>query len=103
MPEQLADHTEFDQIMAKDSRDREIILVKQGEDIHAYINSCPHIGIGLDYGNGRVLNDNNHLLCAMHGALFEPDTGYCFAGPCSGQSLERVAITIEDDKVFLNA
>lgn len=103
MPEQLADHTDFDQIMATDSQKREIILVKQGPDIHAYVNSCPHVGVQLDYGDGRCLIDEKVLLCSLHGARFEAATGYCFAGPCSGQSLERVAIRINEQGIFLDA
>lgn len=81
----------------------EIILVKQAEQVHAYRNSCPHIGVGLDYGDGSCLIDGDTLICAMHGALFEADTGYCIDGPCSGKSLERIPIRIEDGKVFLDA
>ncbi len=89
--------------MATDANDEEIILVKQAETIHAYRNSCPHVGIGLDYGDGSCLHDESTLVCSLHGALFEADTGYCTAGPCSGQSLKRVPITIRDGKIFLDA
>lgn len=99
----LADHTDFDQIMAEDDQGNEIILVKVDGQMHAYSNHCPHIGAGLDYGTGQCLTPSGHLQCSLHGALFEPDTGYCFAGPCNGQSLQRVPITIRDNQVLLDA
>lgn len=99
----LADHTDFDQIMATDANDEEIILVKQAEVVHAYRNSCPHVGIGLDYGDGRCLHDDATLICSLHGAQFEADTGFCTVGPCSGKSLQRVPIIMKDGKIFLDA
>ncbi len=103
MPYQLADHTDFDQIMVQDPDGKDIILVKQGENIHAYKNSCPHVGVPLDYGDGKCLIDEKVLLCSLHGAQFEADTGYCFAGPCSGDSLPRVAIHITEGRIYLDA
>ena len=50
---------------------------------------------GLDYGDGRCLHGERQLLCNMHGALFEVDTGYCVDGPCSGDSLTRLPIEID--------
>ena len=41
------------------------------------------------------------ILCNSHGALFEKSTGYCVAGPCAGQALERVALEIADGYVLL--
>ena len=103
MGECLADHSNFDQIMVKNQADEEIILVKQAGVVHAYRNSCPHIGIGLDYGDGRCLVDDDKLLCSMHAALFEADTGYCIDGPCAGKSLQRVPIRVEEGKIFVDA
>lgn len=79
----------------------EIILVKHGGTVHAYRNICPHIGVGLDYGDGKCLADADTLICAMHGARFEAATGACFDGPCSGDALTRVPIRIEQGRVEL--
>ena len=89
--------------MVQSPQGDEIILVKQADVVHAYRNSCPHIGIGLDYGDGSCLVDGDKLICAMHGALFEAASGLCIDGPCNGQSLQRIAIRIEDGKIFLDA
>jgi nitrite reductase/ring-hydroxylating ferredoxin subunit len=85
----------FDQITVKHPQGYEIILVKIDGQVHGYRNSCPHIGIGLDYGDGRCLHNDKTLICSLHGALFEADTGYCVDGPCAGESLIRIPVMID--------
>lgn len=91
--------TEFDQVMAKHPKGHEIILVKIDGKIHAYRNSCPHVGIGLDYGNGRCLTGPNELTCSMHGAVFHADTGECVGGPPFGRFLQRIDVRVENGRV----
>jgi nitrite reductase/ring-hydroxylating ferredoxin subunit len=57
-----------------------IIIREDGVEIARWLNSCPHVGIGLDYGDGQCLFDG-HLVCSLHGAVFDPRTGECLAGP----------------------
>lgn len=91
--------TDFEQITVRHPDGYEVILVKVADAIHAYRNRCPHVGVGLDWGDGRCLREANQLICAMHGALFAADTGRCFSGPCAGDSLERVAVRVEDGRI----
>ena len=56
-----------------------------------FLNRCPHLGVPLDWGDGRCLTDDGRLLiCAMHAALFDPDSGDCLSGPCAGKALQRL-------------
>lgn len=65
-----------------------IILVRRDGTVRAYLNSCPHAGVRLDWRPDDFFDyTGQYLLCAMHGALFEPTTGYCLAGPCRGTRL----------------
>ena len=98
---QLHPDDNFDQVMVSLPDGEELILVRVGNAVRAYRNSCPHLGIGLDYGDGRCLDADGKLICAMHGARFEPADGYCIDGPCRGDSLEAVAIVIRDGAVLL--
>jgi nitrite reductase/ring-hydroxylating ferredoxin subunit len=91
--------TDFDQVVANHPKGHQVILVRAGETVHGYVNRCPHIGVPLDWGDGRCLRAENELQCAMHGALFAADTGFCYAGPCSGRSLQRVAVRVHDGMV----
>ncbi|PYO28195.1 MAG: hypothetical protein DMD86_16745 [Candidatus Rokuibacteriota bacterium] len=60
---------------------------------YAYVNRCPHAGTPLDWWpNEFFTEDGRRLICATHGAVFEPDTGLCVEGPCPGARLERLRI-----------
>ena len=59
----------------------------------AYVNQCPHAGTELDWQPGEFFDIAGlYLVCATHGALFEPDSGVCVAGPCRGASLRRLEV-----------
>ena len=52
---------------------------------HAYLNRCAHVAMELDWQPNRVFdNTGQWLLCASHGAVYEPATGECADGPCKG-------------------
>jgi nitrite reductase/ring-hydroxylating ferredoxin subunit len=51
--------------------------------VRAYRNACPHTGSPLDWLPGRFFSADGHeLVCATHGARFDPLTGACLSGPC---------------------
>jgi nitrite reductase/ring-hydroxylating ferredoxin subunit len=73
-----------------------------GGEVHAVVNSCPHRGTELDWQPGQVFDESGlYLVCATHGALFEPDTGRCVGGPCQGASLKRIAVDVIGNTVHL--
>ena len=72
--------------------------------VHAYVNRCPHLGTELDWQPGEFFDFARlYLVCSTHGAIFEPGTGYCVAGPCRGASLERLEVREHDGRVELCA
>lgn len=69
--------------------------------VFAYHNSCRHIPVELDLTDGDVFDLTGHyLVCSMHGALYQPDSGLCIGGPCRGQKLMPVAVEERDGQVF---
>lgn len=79
-----------------------LFAVKKDGQIFVYINSCPHIGIPLEFQPDEFLDmEKRFIQCANHGALFEIESGACIAGPCSGQTLKAVPFTIEGDAIRL--
>lgn len=78
-----------------------LILLRRGEQVHAYLNVCPHAGRRLDYAPGKFLMKNDTLICAVHGATFNQGDGLCVAGPCRGEHLRSVAVRVEDGAVKL--
>ena len=70
--------------------------------VRAYVNRCPHSGTELDWNPGEFRDESGlYLICSTHGALFEPGTGYCVAGPCRGASLEPLGTGERDGQVML--
>ena len=68
----------------------------------AYENRCQHLSLPLDYGDNRFFTkDGCHLMCQMHGAVYEPTTGMCVRGPCLGAQLAALPIEIARGKVWL--
>jgi nitrite reductase/ring-hydroxylating ferredoxin subunit len=72
--------------------------------VYAYANSCAHLGHPLNLDPEGFFNpDRTLLLCSSHGAVFEPDTGLCAAGPCVGASLRGLAVRVADGEIYVAA
>jgi nitrite reductase/ring-hydroxylating ferredoxin subunit len=79
-------------------------VVRSSDGVYAYVNRCAHLKLPLNYLPDQFLtHDGSALLCYVHGAIFRKHDGYCIAGPCSGQSLAQVPITVVDGQVMLAA
>jgi nitrite reductase/ring-hydroxylating ferredoxin subunit len=79
-----------------------IFLIRKGEAVFAYVNSCPHRSTPLDWLPDRFLDRGGvHILCATHGALFRIADGFCLSGPCAGASLSPLATIRHDDAIYL--
>ena len=75
-------------------------VVRQGEVVRGYVDSCPHIGWPLAFLGDRYLTrEKDLILCSGHGALFRLDDGVCVAGPCYGDRLEDWPVRIVDGTV----
>lgn len=67
---------------------------------HAYLNRCTHVAMELDWQPNRVFDDSGQwLLCASHGAAYQPDTGQCAGGPCRG-GLIKITLSEADGLVY---
>lgn len=79
-----------------------LILYRDGDHVRAWLNICPHAGRRLDWAPGQFLKSRDgHLVCAAHGASFELAGGECVAGPCRGESLRAVDVSVRDGAVWL--
>ncbi|MGS0468973.1 Rieske (2Fe-2S) protein [Cobetia marina] len=83
---------------------RPAMLIRLADGLHAYLDACPHRG-------SRLIADPAHderehrdpyldatgglILCHRHQACFEPQQGLCLSGPCTGQRLTALDVTIE--------
>jgi len=71
--------------------------------IHAYVNQCAHLSVELDWNEGDFFDlTKNYVVCATHGAQYQPETGYCVMGPCKGRSLQAIQVTERNNKILIN-
>lgn len=85
-----------------EDRPQEIMVIRRGNRVFGYINSCPHTGVCLDWQPGQFLNlDNTLVVCAMHGAEFRIDDGYCIGGPCAGDALTAVPLGMDGENIYI--
>jgi nitrite reductase/ring-hydroxylating ferredoxin subunit len=70
---------------------------------HAYVNQCAHMPVELDWNEGEFFTvEKDFLICATHGACYEPDTGHCAFGPCKGKQLQVLVVKEENNQVFIH-
>lgn len=89
-------------VPASDGMDS-LIVLRQGDAAHVYLNICPHAGRRLDWAPGKFLLNKGTLVCAAHGASFTASSGLSIGGPCRGQSLRRVPAKVVDGQVWLTS
>jgi nitrite reductase/ring-hydroxylating ferredoxin subunit len=79
----------------------EDLLVNYEGNIYAYVNLCRHIPLSMDWvDNHFFTEDKRHLICANHGATYEPTTGECVWGPCFGAFLQSVPLKFSGEKIL---
>ena len=67
--------------------------------VHAYLNRCSHVAMEMDYQPNHFFDSTGRrLICATHGALYQPDTGACRGGPCRG-GLTKIDLVEHDGVV----
>jgi nitrite reductase/ring-hydroxylating ferredoxin subunit len=88
--------------LQRDGRAVAGFIVNLGGRHFAYVNRCPHAGTPLDLWPNEFLSaDGRYLICATHGAVFEPDSGRCVEGPCPGARLEALVVETDGESVLV--
>ena len=76
-------------------------LVRQGDAVTGYVDSCPHNGWPLAVMDDRYLTrGGDRIICAAHGAMFRPSDGLCVAGPCADDHLRPWPVAVVDGEVL---
>jgi nitrite reductase/ring-hydroxylating ferredoxin subunit len=87
-----------------DGEEVEIFLVRRGDQAHAYVNQCPHEDMPLtgDDEDAFLNLDGSRILCAVHGATFNLETGAAVSGPALPDGcLMRVPVAVVNGVVRL--
>ncbi|MGC1304358.1 MAG: Rieske 2Fe-2S domain-containing protein [Caulobacteraceae bacterium] len=75
-------------------------VVRQGEAVRGYVDSCPHVGLPLALtATGYLTRRGDYIMCSTHGALFQPADGLCVGGPCAGRSLRPWPVEVAGEEV----
>lgn len=89
-------------VLARDGAPYRVLVVKDAAGVRAFENSCPHARLPLDGGSGTFFDmGRTVLVCANHGAHFDPVTGLCLRGPCKGERLRVFPVTTQGDLVLI--
>lgn len=82
---------------------RPAFVVRAGGVARAWLNRCAHVAIELDWMPGKFFDDEGlYLTCSTHGAIYDPASGRCAGGPCSGKGLEPVTVSEHDGAVWFD-
>ena len=100
--QKICDYKALIELSAREFKlEKDAFLIYFRENCYAYENSCPHTKVNLNWQEGQFFSyDGLFLECSLHGALFDPRSGLCIRGPCVGQSLKKINITIENGTVY---
>lgn len=82
-------------------RSEPAFAVRYRGKVWAFLNRCAHVPVELDWQEGEFFDsDGRYLICATHGALYEPSSGICVLGPCRGRRLVPLRVVERDGQVF---
>ena len=77
-------------------------VVRYNGRAYGYVNSCAHVPVELDWQEGDFFDLTGHyIICATHGAHYEPTTGRCMMGPCTGKKLQPLDVVERDGNIYL--
>ena len=67
----------------------------------AYLDRCAHQPREMDWIEGEFLDAaRTVIVCALHGAEYDPADGRCVGGPCGGARLVALAVEERPDGVY---
>ena len=80
---------------------RDAFVVRYRGQFHAYLNTCRHQSLPLDFGDAHFFDDTyDAIVCCQHGARYLAETGECVAGPCVGARLTALAVVERDGAIW---
>ena len=70
-------------------------------EVVAYLNRCLHVPVEMDWQPGVFLDaEQRFIVCATHGATYEPHGGRCVGGPCARGRLTPVEVAEIGSQVY---
>jgi nitrite reductase/ring-hydroxylating ferredoxin subunit len=83
-------------------RDEPAFAIRHRGTVYAYLNRCAHTPVELDWTAGEFFDaDRRWLICATHGALYDPASGQCVGGRCLGRGLVPLPVIEQGGMVYV--
>lgn len=78
---------------------RAFVLRFEGRVV-GYLNRCAHVPVEMDWQPGEFFDsEREFLICSIHGASYEPQSGRCIGGPCGRGRLTPIAVVEQGGEV----
>lgn len=70
-----------------------VLVLRADGQPRAFRNRCAHQPAELDWNPGEVWDaEGQALICALHGARYDPQDGRCLGGPCGRGRLQALTL-----------
>jgi nitrite reductase/ring-hydroxylating ferredoxin subunit len=67
----------------------------------AFLNRCAHVAAEMDWQPDEFLDaDRELIVCAIHGAMYDPRDGRCAGGPCGRARLTALDVDERQGNVY---
>lgn len=87
--------------LRREGREVPAFVIRWRGQVRAYLNRCGHIPVELDWQPGEFFDFSRlYLICATHGALYDPATGACQGGRCEGRGLTAVPVVERNGNIY---
>ncbi|MDP6552294.1 MAG: Rieske 2Fe-2S domain-containing protein [Arenicellales bacterium] len=88
--------------VSRDGQTLPAFAIRHTHGVSAFLNRCGHRDLELDWSLGEFFDQEARwLICATHGALYDPITGSCKSGPCNRSGLTRLDIIEVEGVIYL--
>lgn len=89
--------------VVSDSQQIPAFVIRYEDEVHGYLNKCAHMMLELDWDDAEFFDTSgDYLICANHGAMFDPKTGLCVNGPCYGASLDSISVSEAGSNIYMD-
>ncbi len=89
--------------LPQDDGEVEGFVVYKDGHVSAFVNSCPHTGVPLNWNPHQFLDvEAEFIQCSLHGAIFRVGDGFCLRGPCVGESLKSLPVSLEGGVIWVS-
>ena len=83
-----------------DDLDEAFFYVLDSGRVVGYFNRCTHVSIPMDFDDGEFLDTMGFVMCKVHGARYDLETGEACMGPGRG-SLTKINCKLENEELVI--